>query len=509
MRRRVRLLFTFAAIALVLTSLRYVEAANSRQAVQRASAASASNPCSYDLAKQLNYSAPKTVAAATMAATVAAAQGVTMDPPVVMTSNPPVRGAAKHVLILFIDGGHPEFYTQDNTPTIMVLSAQGTTFCNARTGFPSDSMPGILDVFTGAPPSVSGFLYDVSYDRHYNMQITVAEDPQTPKGVDMRNLVRIPTLFQAIHAAKMRASFISKHAGYAILEGPTWAGAGFDKGDLYLPEEADYNFDSKTEKFSHQAFDQANWDTLTKLVDGANPPALFGAYILGPNYTVKNGWTDKKGNLLPATVGALQYEDTQLGKLIAEMKSKGIYDSTAIIITADHGNTPLTRWVPEDGERSISQFLAQNGIEVLSYTPDDLYMVWLKDESQTAKAIDLLSTPDAKAKFGTNKILNQSDLAELGAAPADRTPDFIVIPTDGQNGTDSVVYAGGPKLSEHGGISEADQRVPLFMAGAGIRKGYVSQTPINNMALGPTMAYLLGVDMPYATTGPLFEALGK
>ncbi len=492
MRRLSSLLMALLLVAAAFASLNNVQAAPVKVA--------ATNPCTYDLKKQLNYSAPKAAEAATMAATMSATMSATMAATPGMMAMA-TKGAAKHILILFIDGGHPEFYTPESTPNILSLAAEGTTFCNARTGFPSDSMPGILDVFTGAPPAVTGLLYDVSYDRHLGMTIAEDEDPQFPKGTDLRDLVRVPTLFQALHQKGMRTSFISKHSGYAVLEGPTWAGAGFDKGDLFLPEQATYET-----KNNYQDYDTTNFQTLMKLIDDKNPPALFGAYILSPNYAVKKGWASG-GKTAKQVIDSYKFEDEQIGKLIAELKAKNLYDSTTIIVTSDHGNTPLTRWIPEQGERSIKKLLEDHGMEVTHYTPDDLYMVYLKDSSKTADAISLLMQPENRSKYGISRILTQGDLAQLGANPVDRTPDFIVIPTDGQDGSDAVVYSNGPKLSEHGGISEADQRIPLFMAGAGIRKGYVSQASVQALQLGPTMAYLLGVDLPSATAGALNEAL--
>lgn len=99
------------------------------------------------------------------------------------------------------------------------------------------------------------------------------------------------------------------------------------------------------------------------------------------------------------------------------------------------------------------------------------------------------------------RILTGDDLKQLGAAPADRTPNFVVIPTDGTNGTKGVVYAkkDATKVAEHGGISDADLRVPLVISGPGIALGVTSNDLVLTLSVGPTLAKLMGLSLPNAT----------
>lgn len=395
----------------------------------------------------------------------------------------PATGTPKHALVIFIDGGHPELFTPNNAPTITALASFGASFSKAFVGFPSDSMSNIVGAFTGTTFTEDGILYDYFYDRKLGQTIELDETPKLPAGVKPTDLVLKPTLFQAAKAKGLRTAFISKHPAYSILNGPTAGGAGID--DLQTPEIADW-------KGTQTEYDAMTYGLLRGQILSATPPDVMGLYALAPSGAMK-----KKGIDSPETVAAIKFEDDQIAQTIAALQVAGIYDDTVIVITADHGNTATPKWIAQEGDGSISAFLEAKGIPVLHVTPDDLYMVYLKDESQTKAAIDLLSAPENKTQFGVDHILTQDDLKSMGAAPVDRTPDFVVIPTEG------IVYAAKAKAAEHGGISTADRRVPLMLSGPGVKTGAVMSEPVRIQQLAPTLAALLGLDLPTATFAKL------
>src|SRR5260370_32121852 len=52
-------------------------------------------------------------------------------------------------------------------------------------------------------------------------------------------------------------------------------------------------------------------------------------------------YTDSFSNPTAALTGALNYIDGALGRMVAELKAKHLDSSTAIIVTAKHGETAL------------------------------------------------------------------------------------------------------------------------------------------------------------------------
>ena len=79
------------------------------------------------------------------------------------------RAAAKHVLLLSVDGMHQTdlawfVHTHPNSP-LSRLASSGVEFTRAQTPFPSDSFPGLIGQVTGGNPRSTGVYYDDSWNR--------------------------------------------------------------------------------------------------------------------------------------------------------------------------------------------------------------------------------------------------------------------------------------------------------------------------------------------------------
>ena len=56
---------------------------------------------------------------------------------------------------------------------------------------------------------------------------------------------------------------------------------------------------------------------------------------------VTGGYLDNIGTPTPALLGEIEFADTSIGKMVAELKKRGLYQSTLIIISAKHGQSPI------------------------------------------------------------------------------------------------------------------------------------------------------------------------
>src|SRR5207248_6461308 len=101
------------------------------------------------------------------------------------------------------------------------------------------------------------------------------------------------------------------------------------------------------------------------------------------------GYTDGSGTPSPALLSAIEYTDQSIGKLLNELEKRKLLSSTAIIVTAKHGQAPMDaskRQIVD--EKLIPNLL--NGIQkdlVAEATGDDIFLVWLRDQSKTAEAV--------------------------------------------------------------------------------------------------------------------------
>ena len=398
----------------------------------------------------------------------------------------PAQGTPKHAVLIFIDGFRADLLDPEIAPHIAALGRAGARFANAEVGFPSDSMPGILGPLTGGSPRDTGVPYDEYYDRHYKLAIELTETVTVPAGLKPHDLLRVPTLFEAAKAKGLKTAFISKHVGYEILQGPS--GQGIDR--LELPEMA-------TWKGPFKDYDAQNFETLTGFVvkDGAD---IAGLYAIAANYAMKD-----HGVAAAETRAAVAEIDAQIARLVDAVAAAGRYDDTVFVLMGDHGDTDTPDAVASKGEGSVVGFLAEQGIKAAKITADDVMLAWLADPSQAEKAVSLLDTPEARARFGIDRVLGPDALKSMRDFADDQMPDFVLQVKPG------VVYTKLPstKKAEHGGAFDSDRRVAFVMAGPGVKRGAVVESKVNIFSTAPTLAKLLGLSLPSATSPVLTEAL--
>src|SRR5579859_5526990 len=405
---------------------------------------------------------------------------------------------AKYAFVVILDGGHPELYNSTNAPFLTSLKTQGASYTNAQAQVPADSITNIMGLFTGTDASHHGFPYETFWDRQYNHLIELDETPVLPPQITQdRDVGRACTLFQAAKAAGLTTAFISKYPVYDVLDRPrnscsVYGGIGVD--NLQTPTFANF-------QGTPQQYDQINFDAVrAEINSGANRPNVFGLYAVAPNSIMKQFGIDST-----QVAQVIQFEDSQIAQTVALLQQVGIYNQTEIAVVNDHGNTALTEAIPDHGPGSIDQFLNDNGIPTVQTTTDRVALVYLENPSQAPAAINLLSTPQNMAQFGIQAITPASGLGAYMVTPRFRTPDFIVWPTDGSNGTQAVVYDTPPlgKLAEHGGRGAADQNVMIIMEGPGVQQGFTTDQHVWVMQVGTTIAKDMCLNLANATLDAL------
>jgi arylsulfatase A-like enzyme len=184
-----------------------------------------------------------------------------------------------------------------------------------------------------------------------------------------------------------------------------------------------------------------------------------------------------------------------------------MYDSTLIIITAKHGQSPIdsARYFPIPGPSGnngespatlIANLLpfseSPNNPTGIGPTEDDVSLLWLANSNQTKNAVSILEDNVAKAGigqiyFGRSLALNYN-LPGLPPNGDPRTPDIIVTPNVG------VTYTGSStKLAEHGGFSHDDTNVVMLVSNPDISYRVV-YTDVGTNQVAPTILEELGLD---------------
>jgi len=224
------------------------------------------------------------------------------------------------------------------------------------------------------------------------------------------------------------------------------------------------------------------------------------------------GYLDNQGRPTPALLGEIQFTDASIGRMVDALTRRGLLDSTLVIITAKHGQSPIdsSRYLgistvandpvttsPATILQSLLPFSESpanaNGI---GPTEDDISLIWLSDSTQTTNAVnELQSQSPATANIaGIGQIFSGPDIAQLYNLPGlppngdPRTPDIVVTPNVG------VTYSGShKKLAEHGGFSHDDTNVMMLVSNPRLSAETVT-TPVQTAQVAPTILLALGLD---------------
>lgn len=494
------------------------------------------------------------------------------------------RNTIKHVLLISFDGLHQQDVARcigsNACPNLALLAKAGTTYTNAHTPGLSDSFPGLAALVTGGSPKTAGLFYDVSYDRtlyapsdthcsgkqgwnvvfdettgidaenggaltHLNggggfnpQAIPHALVNGVCKQVFPHNYVKTNTLFEVVkqNMQHARTAWADKHAwGYDWLNGPS--GAGVD--DLARTEinsiDAATGTDF-TDVYTHtEQFDNLHVQELINEIDGkdssgqtnAGVPTVFGADFqtlsVAQKATVANGggYLDASFTPGPQVSAAIGYIDDSLGRLVNELKQRGLYTSTAIVVTSKHGQSPADHSkLVKNGDTLTKLLEAQNFLDPAAnfgqaatksgqlndgtglvgtgfVQTDDVGLIWLRDQSQAAAAVRALkdnlscNAPGICADGPQAYILSGPQLAERFGNPAQgRTPDIVVQPNPG------VIYTSSKsKDEEHGGNAPDDSHLGLVVYEPGQRHaGRTVDDRVLTTQVAPTILRMLSLE---------------
>jgi len=132
----------------------------------------------------------------------------------------------------------------------------------------------------------------------------------------------------------------------------------------------------------------------------------------------EGGYLDAAGTPTEALLANSSSSDDSFASWVAELKAKGLYDSTLIVITAKHGQSsdrsqPVCR---SDDQRHLARHPAlQRGLHTNSEstnnptgigpTEDDVSLVWLKSSADTEASVKILEdNPSTSTGIGLGQI---------------------------------------------------------------------------------------------------------
>jgi hypothetical protein len=349
------------------------------------------------------------------------------------------------------------------------------------------------------------------------------------------DFVRVNTIFSVVHAAGGYTAWIDKHPSYSMVAGP--GGKGLD--DYYSPEvdsaviplpgvktalgvacnpirdsagSAAWNASFQ----NIQCYDALRVNALLNQIAGkthngahAQVPAVFGmnfqSVYFGQSLSEPGvgagGYQNAAAWPSAPLLSEIEYVDASIGDIVNALKDAGLYDSTLIIVTAKHGESPIdpTMYVANGSNTpatllgtaipSSESPLTAGGIGA---TEDDVSVLWLAPGASLTDAVALLEKNAAaiglgEIYYGPSLALN-FNVGGAGPRQDPRSPDIIVTPNVG------MTYSGSTSMiGDHGGFGHDDTNVIMLVANPRFTAQTVSVTT-RTAQVAPTILQALGLD---------------
>jgi Type I phosphodiesterase / nucleotide pyrophosphatase len=372
------------------------------------------------------------------------------------------------------------------------------------------------------------------------------------------DFVRTNTIFGVIHKAGGFTAWSDKHPAYASVAGPDGLNV---LDDFYAPEinsnviglpgistpegmrcatvpDPSADLTAWTNSFQNiQCYDTLKVNAVLNWINGKDhlgkkhtkTPTIFGmnfqAVSVGQKLIengVKGGYLDAAGTPSDAVLSNIEFVDDSIGEMVSELKHNGLLESTLVIITSKHGQSPIdpNLFFPIPGHHTTNGLspatLISNQLHDamppsedpngsgIGATEDDVSLLWLTNPSFTDAAVGLLESNlktigAGQIFYGPSVALNYN----LGGLPPDdpRTPDIIVTPNVG------VIYTGSAaKQEEHGGFAHDDTNVMLLVSHPSYKARTV-YSEVGTLQVAPTILKALGLN-PNALDGVRLEGTG-
>jgi Type I phosphodiesterase / nucleotide pyrophosphatase len=354
------------------------------------------------------------------------------------------------------------------------------------------------------------------------------------------NFVRANSIFSVIHQAGGFAAWSDKHPAYSSVA----SGIGpIALDDFYAPEinsnvialprvvtplgascspvrDPGSDLTAWTNSFQNiQCYDTLKVNAILNWIEGKDHlgkkqtrvPTIFGMNfqavsvgqkLVEPSDSTTGGYLDAAGTPSPALLNEFQFVDAAIGQFVSELKAQGLYNSTLIVITAKHGQSPI------DPSRYVSQLISgtspatllsnagfiplsesTNNPNGIGPTEDDVSLLWLTNSADTLSAVSILESNATATGIALGQIYYGPSLTLNYNDPTrdPRTPDIIVTPNVG------VTYSGSTKkLEEHGGFAHDDTNVVLLLSNPSYQAKTI-RASVGTAQVAPTILETLGL----------------
>ncbi|MGE0680294.1 MAG: alkaline phosphatase family protein, partial [Candidatus Binatia bacterium] len=421
--------------------------------------------------------------------------------------------AAKHVIMISIDGLQPKIYMDARTskrlvPNLLNLRQQGVSARRMIPVFPSVTYPGHTTLVTGVYPATHGIVNNFKKDSEWYLQSADIKAKTLWQAAQEKGLTTAIVTWPASYGAKVdylipeNLSFNAPDVPKLLREGAT--PGLFEQlegkfGPVQIPsfehEDAGERLDEMTSKFAAEIIRQYK-------------PHLLLLHFLDADHR-----QHLNGPSSPRVRRAFSQIDRRIGELRQAVKDAGILNATTFVIVGDHGFLPVHTSVNVNGLLAATGYgkmtpentFVSSGVVAEPIGGAAAFYLEKSGDAKLAKKVTASFRKELQGRYaGLVSFVSREELDELGAFPgamfalsAQAGYMFTAAPT-----TEPLVPVGIFK-GMHGYLPSVPAMATGFIAsGAGARKG-ISLPFIRMVDVAPTVAALLGVDLGNAAGFPL------
>lgn len=429
---------------------------------------------------------------------------------------------ARYLVLIVLDGARPGYLNLASLPHVAKLEASGTRFTNAISGILEAETPAAhATISTGSTPRRSGIL---GFSWAANDKDFSLFHPEVVRAGVMEKIMQASHASTLVGLYKQRfphapAVALSGEKYYAAdpLGGPNADAIMYFRGTLqgtytatsipaHSPPPQVFSAPGLTASLKKLVLGQDNTMVTNLVLSTFHVMHQRLTLINYPDFDwplghVDGGQIDRKD-----TVTLMQYFDRDLGRIEDAFRQAGVLKQTLFVITADHGMAPIKRYIPTS---VIGNAIQKAGTSAPNVTNNSASYIWLKDFGKAqAVAQNIVASQDP----GVQSVYYLASVR--GSLQYVRTPGPKIGSLDDQanqylldtlmNGHEPTLVAfsrhnqtfSDPKThwkGDHGGPGWESQHVPLIIAGPGIKKGAVINSPAQLEDIAPTVLTAMGV----------------
>ena len=440
----------------------------------------------------------------------------------------PARASLYVVLVL--DGLRPDSINATDMPNLHKLRAEGVTFLNSHSVFPTVTRVNATAIGTGDYPARNGIMGNRIYVPEVDAVSAFNNDDAAKLLVMGEHIVTAPGLAEILQRAGERFVAVSSgSAGGALLVAPRSPGgiglslnAGFgslpQSGKLKAAiDEVARRFGSAPPKGGAMEGHEAPVTWAMRVFDDYVLPELKPRVALSW-MTEPDHSQHAYGPGSPQALAAIRNDDAEIGKLLAKLESLGLADRTDIFVVSDHGFSHT------EGEVNVAKAfqdagfkLSEDGGDVVIASSGQAIAVHVKNhdrgtiasiakflESQPWCGLVFTAHGDGAPHEGRAPGTFALEYAHLGGH--ERSPDLVfTFPWSsarnrfGVRGGDWDLVAKGTTgnvetdRANHGGIGPWTVTNTMIAWGPDFKRGVAVGTPAANVDVAPTILHLLGL----------------